>query len=438
MREAARLPNPMSNVNWQVDQTVLMRIFGMVAGYIMILTLARTMTSADFGWFSIGLSTIGTAAAVAGFGQPAALQRVMAAMSTIDRSNQFGSILRTSQAAAKLGALTIGIAIAALGEALRAPDIIASPPGLFMAIGSATCALALLEWECAVLQARSLIALALIPREIVWRLGLTVGALLCAFSGLAIEPVGIILALSLFMFVSIAIQKAASGDMNYSDAEALDGPGRRYLRKSARSLWMVALVSPLSLSAGTLVLAVTVSAEVAGLYLILDRASQLLAFVLMSMNAVVTPQMAHHCRTGDLDRLRLTFMTASLYAGVSALAGLTILIMFGQQLLGFVSSSSMEGYVLLLLLGIAQVINAAAGPARALLTVSGHEHLAVRLALIFGGLGLVLILLGGLFLGLVGVVIAAACATIVRSVVTFACCANVLGLTGFSRLLAQE
>lgn len=107
------------------------------------------------------------------------------------------------------------------------------------------------------------------------------------------------------------------------------------------------------------------------------RVALLIAFGLYSVDAYTAPEAARLMATTDkaeLGRLvrrvtRLRFWTALLAVIALAAAGRPVLGLFGSEF--------MAGYTVLLILAVAQLPQAAAGPALRLLTISGHQDQAL-------------------------------------------------------------
>ncbi|WP_342641199.1 lipopolysaccharide biosynthesis protein [Rhodoligotrophos ferricapiens] len=427
MRENA-LPIPIgaARLRRSFGQAFIYRGLGALAGYLTVLLLARFAAPQDFGWFATALAIITLGPSVAGAGQPMAVLRFVRRGTA--RTGSDDRFLRASASVNVIGAVTTGLALAVIGELSLRLELLSAPPGLFLWTGLAVAALTALEWASAVLRAQGRLSEAFIPREILWRVGCLAGIIFCLSTGQGIDARLTLAMIAVSLLICLALQWRNMHDSIPTAAASLEPGERTGFRRLGRDLWIIAMSQPLANQVGLLVLGSSLSLESAGLFLFLDRTAQLLVFVLTSLAAIASPMMAQLRRDGDLDGLRVVFMSTCVYGGAAALGLFALLILLGPALLSFISPAYGEAYPFLLLLALGQVVNAATGPAAALLMVADHEHLAMRLGLLFNGLGLVLVASGALAFGLPGAVVASFATTAVRSTVAFACCLHILGL----------
>jgi O-antigen/teichoic acid export membrane protein len=140
----------------------------------------------------------------------------------------------------------------------------------------------------------------------------------------------------------------------------------------------------------------------AGIYAAASKTATLVSFVILAVNAAAAPQFASLWalgRVADLQRLvtRLAgvifWPSLAISVGIAALSG-PLLALFGP---GF-----QEARPALLVLLLAQVVNAAAGSVGYLLTLTGHHREATRALGLSALACIILAVLGVLAFGLVG------------------------------------
>lgn len=120
-----------------------------------------------------------------------------------------------------------------------------------------------------------------------------------------------------------------------------------------------------------------------GCYRIAVQIASLLVMMLTASNSVVAPRYAELHALGDMTELRRACATASLTAGCWALAGYIGILLGGSTMIGLVFGADYEPALLpLLVLGLGEVVNAAAGPVGVLLSMGGHERDTLRGVLI--------------------------------------------------------
>lgn len=176
-----------------------------------------------------------------------------------------------------------------------------------------------------------------------------------------------------------------------------------------RRQWLGSTI-PLALVAGTymmhqqtdiVILGLFVDEADIGIYRVAVQASGFIAFGLHAVNMIVAPQFARLHALDDMDRLQgVVTTTARVILVLTALVA-ACLMLFGRPVIGFAFGSEYTaGYVVIVILAIGQIFNAAFGSVAFLLNMTGHERLTLRV-LAFAvamniGLNFVLIPLFGL------------------------------------------
>jgi O-antigen/teichoic acid export membrane protein len=155
----------------------------------------------------------------------------------------------------------------------------------------------------------------------------------------------------------------------------------------------------------------------AGVYSVVEKGAELIVLVLVAANMPLAPVIARlHARS---DRTGLQHATervaqASLAVSLPVAAAFAV---FPDTYLGLFGASFHAGSLALRILAVAQLVNAAAGPAGNVLIMTGHEHAAVRGV----GAGLIVNLVLGIVLvppfGVTGAAIASASSLVVWNMV---------------------
>ncbi len=107
------------------------------------------------------------------------------------------------------------------------------------------------------------------------------------------------------------------------------------------------------------------------------RVALLIAFGLYSVDAYTAPEAARLMATTDKAELRRLVRRVSRLRFWTALMAVIALAAVGRPLLGLFGGEFMAGYTVLLILAVAQLPQAAAGPVLRLLTISGHQDQAL-------------------------------------------------------------
>lgn len=120
------------------------------------------------------------------------------------------------------------------------------------------------------------------------------------------------------------------------------------------------------------------SPEEIAVFTISYRIASLMAFVLFAVDSFAAPRAAQALAVEDKAGLQTFVKRATLLTfSVSAVAVLGFWI-FGRWALGLFGDEFVQGYQLLMIIGVAQLARASAGPVTPLLTMSGHERACMK------------------------------------------------------------
>jgi O-antigen/teichoic acid export membrane protein len=199
-------------------------------------------------------------------------------------------------------------------------------------------------------------------------------------------------AASLFMGAALTARAAAGVNVLAASASLLVAAAllRRYLPNSSRGIqpayktkaWLSSAVSLMTVSAAgvvttqapLLLLGAIKGARNAGIYAVAARVSDLITFVLISVNVPLAPAAAKLWAERDVRQLQLlatksvrAVLALSLPVGVG-------LIVFGGRVLSLFGREFAEGQVALVILCVGQIVDIGAGPVGVLLLMAGHER----------------------------------------------------------------
>ena len=104
------------------------------------------------------------------------------------------------------------------------------------------------------------------------------------------------------------------------------------------------------------------------------RAAMLITFSLNAIDAIAAPRMSTLHASGDLAGLQAAVDRATWLRFRVALLAVVLLGLFGKHLLALFGSEFIVGYHALLILSLAQLVTAGAGPTMRMLTISGHQN----------------------------------------------------------------
>ncbi|MBE9526404.1 MAG: polysaccharide biosynthesis C-terminal domain-containing protein [Proteobacteria bacterium] len=118
--------------------------------------------------------------------------------------------------------------------------------------------------------------------------------------------------------------------------------------------------------------------EEAGVYAVAKRCTELVGFVLASVNLVLGPKVAKMYSSGELIKLERLVRRSTLGITAVVIPLGFILVFWGEWILGMFGDGFKSGFIVLIILTIGQIINAMFGSVGMILNMSGHEKYTAR------------------------------------------------------------
>lgn len=358
--------------------------------YLTYVVLSRTQTPDEYGHFAFGLALATILAILAGLGQPMAILRLWAQL------RGAGDDPAARDAVAAGSALTIGASLA-VGVVLSLVTLAAQPfmpedvtLNHFYAAAILLLPLALAEFNSSALRAQGSLWTALLPRDIFWRLvfpGIVI-ALFAAgivFSG----PDALTLSAGLLMAV-LALQMLVANRRHYAILPAL-APVRSYWSKwGGISRWLLlgALIETAALNADVILIGLMLDLESSGLYFNAIRTAGLMTLFTFAIELVIAPMVAEHYHCGAMRKAQAITALCSWAGFAFSLAIFAGFAFFGEFILSLFGDSYTGGWLILVLLAFGLLFDAATGPSKIVMMMTGHERAYVAIFGTIMGLGL--------------------------------------------------
>jgi len=384
--------------------------------YLMYVVLSRTMGAAEYGYFAFGLSLATILAIGASMGQQTAILRYWPEEDVAGRHDKALSALRAG------GALTLiaGLVLTALTIAG------ATTAGLFggatwhlYAAAALILPMAFAEYWSSALRAQGSVWTALAPRDILWRV-LTPLAIVALFAlNAPLTGWQALLLTAVLLAVALALQYALARLRRYEIAPGFATLRPYWREHGTASRWFLigTVIDSAALNMDTIFIGLLVTAEAAGIYFNAFRTAGLLTLFMFAITLVVAPMVSRHYHAGEMKQAQaITALCA--WAGFAfSLAVFLGYLVFGNQILALFGDHSIAGYWVLILLSIGLLFDAATGPSRIVMMMTGHERDYVR---IWGAIMLVGLLLELAVIPVFGLIGAAAVNALSRAVAQLA------------------
>lgn len=400
---------------------LILRVVGAMMTYVFVVFLARFTSTKDFGFIGIVFSSSLLLSVLASYGQQQALIRFIPSL--IQKGNTAGVF---ALVAAALRLMCLGNVI--LWGVLCLTLLVAYALGFFgppwaLMLGLVIIPLtAAVDFQAYLARAYKGVILAVVPKDILWRLlSLTVLAIIFWVNGKSPIPLYLVFSVLVVVLgmIVVAITFLAPRlngtprlkDLTNTNASAFN---KEEWRASSRPLMLTSFTALVFSNLDVLIVSLFLGAEMAGLYFAANRIAQFPRFFIQSYSVIVGSLISEAAAAGSRSELQSIVSQATLFTFAPTLASSALIALFSTQILQLFGSEFVSITTPLYLLLLASVFNAAFGHTELLLTMSGHERVAMKLSLWTVGIGLALLLVGTWQLGATGSAGAIALAILVR------------------------
>lgn len=365
---------------------LLIKVAAAVLSLVMLAALARAMNAAEFGRFAFGYSLAMVLATVAGLGLHTGILRWRPENEVRGRPDLAAAAERwginmTLAASALLAAGLMGLGWA-LGPRLeRLAELDLAALGASAAL---TVALAVSGYQQSALRARGALIAALLPREVLWRGGITLAGGTLALAALQVDAAqalwisaGLLGALTATQALRHRLTPGRQADPA-APALGARGPAGTWARQ-AGPMWGSAVLGVLAKHFEVLVIGLFFSAEITGMYFAALYAASALTLVLVASNMVAAPLISRTHHGGERQQLqRLLRLIAAGMAG-PVLIGFALMWLFAPEILSIFNPAYAEGAGLLVLLAAGMAARTLGGPTGMVLQLTGSEGAHVRI-----------------------------------------------------------
>lgn len=350
--------------------------------YGMYVILSRLMGVTEYGYFALGLSLATILAIGANYGQQTAILRYWPEEMVAGRPQKALEALRSGGAVTIIAGVAVTIGLTAIAA------IEAGFGGLnahMFAAATLILPLALAEYWSSALRSQGSVWTALTPRDIVWRVGVPLAVVALWSFGVTLTGAAALLLTAVLLALALALQIILARMRRYEIA-----PGAAGLRsywgekgKPSRSFFLGTVLDSAALNVDIIFVGLLVAPAAAGIYFNAFRTAGLLTLFMFAITLVVAPMVARHYHAGEMRKAQAITALCAWAGFVFSLAVFVAFLLFGEQILGLFGQGQEQGKLILILLSVGLLVDAATGPSRIVLMMTGHERQYVR---IFGSI----------------------------------------------------
>jgi len=347
--------------------------------YAMYVILSRTMGVAEYGYFAFGLS-LATILAIGGnFGQQTAILRYWPEEMVAGRPDKAREALRSGGAITLMASIAIVALIVVVSFA--AGLMTAGPVAHLYAAAALILPLALAEYWSSALRAQGSVWTGLVPRDIVWRLALPLLVAGLFVAGISLSGWAALLLTAAVLALALGLQYVLARARKYEIAAGTAGLREYWTAhgRASRSFFLGTVLDSAALNIDIIFVGLLVAPAVAGVYFNAFRTAGLLTLFMFAITLVVAPMVAHHFHAGEMRKAQAITALCAWAGFVFSLLVFAGFLLFGDQVMALFGGRHEQGTLLLIILSVGLLFDAATGPSRIVMMMTGHEREYVRI-----------------------------------------------------------
>jgi O-antigen/teichoic acid export membrane protein len=341
--------------------------------------LSRAMGAADYGYFAFGLSLATILAIGANFGQSTAILRYWPEAIVAGRPDRAINAIRSGGAITLIGAIVIAIALLAVGAIEGAAGV--APVAHIYASAALILPLAFAEFWGSALRAQGSVWTGLAPRDLVWRLALPLSVSALWYAGFTLSGWAALLLTAAVLSLSLALQYILARARHYEIGIGFAGLSAfwREHGRAGRSFFMGTVLDSAALNMDVIFVGLLVAPAAAGVYFNAFRTAGLITLFMFAITIVVAPMVALHYHAGEMKKAQAITALCAWAGFLFSLVVFVGFVCFGDKVMSLFGDSGTEGALLLVILSVGLLFDAATGPSRIVLMMTGHERAYVRI-----------------------------------------------------------
>lgn len=357
--------------------------------YLTYVVLSRTMSPDEYGHFAFGLALATVLAIAAGIGQPMAVLRLWPQHIVAGTRDAAMAAIRSASALTMLASLAVAVALVVLVFGTLQVVSFEDTANHFYGAAFLVLPMALAEYNSAALRAQGSLWTALVPRDILWRLALPAAVLGLFALGIVLSgPDALVLAAALLAGM-LVLQFWQASRTGYVLGPSTAGVAAYWQQWGGISRWLMlgALIETATLNADVILVGLMLDLESSGVYFNAFRTAGLMTLFTFAIELVIAPMVARHYHAGEMRQAQAITALCAWAGFVFSLAIFAAFVLWGDWILSFFGPAYAEGTLVLVLLALGLLFDAATGPSKIVMMMTGHERAYVAIFGIIMGLG---------------------------------------------------
>ncbi|MEO5808119.1 oligosaccharide flippase family protein [Devosia sp.] len=384
------LSSLLSNGLWRSVASLFIKVATAGLTYVTYVVLSRTMTNDEYGHFAFGLAIATVLAIAASVGQPTAVLRFWAQDTVSGKGDKAIASVRVGSTLTIGAGIFLTVAMCILVYIVTRFVYFGDTNKHYYGAAFLILPLAMAEYNSSALRAQGSLWTALIPRDILWRTALPASVLGLFAVGIVLSGPDALVLSAAILFVALALQYFFATSRGYALTPAITGVRAYWQERGNISRWLLlgALIETVTLNADVILVGLMVNLESSGLYFNAFRTAGLMTLFTFAIELVIAPMVAQHYHAGEMRKAQaITALCAwagflfslVIFAGFSG---------FGTLILSFFGPAYADGATVLELLALGLLFDAATGPSKIVMMMTGHERAYVAIYGAIMGIGL--------------------------------------------------
>lgn len=371
---------PFQKVFKLASKALFIKVSSGVLTLLMFIVIARVLSAEQFGLFGVGFSLALFASVVGSLGLGTLVMRLWPEYSVKGKHDMAMQVMLWASKKTLYFSFipaSLIILVFLIFDITEFKDLYNFSYGL--SVAALIVSLAISEFISAALRAQKKLTLALAPKDIIWRLLVSVVFGVIYFLGIEVNA-GQVLMGSAAMLITITIIQVYLSDLRgiIQSNESINSEYVSDWLTLAKPIWFGGIVFSSTMHADMLLVSFFLDAETIAAYFAALKIASVLALPILAINQLSGPMISRYFHAGDMITLQKNLALYLLFCTAIVLPMLLTIIIFGRELLSLFNPVFSDAYYVLIALSVGYLFHCLSGPAGVFLQMTGRSTLALK------------------------------------------------------------